>query len=155
MIRKAKIEDYLPICELATDLHNIHHDLQPDIHKWVDCALPVEQFKQLIEEEKMIVLEKEKHILGYVEIEIKQKGNYLEQEETILFINCFAVHEDYRGQGLGREFIEELEQYAKKKGYTKIKLNASFENKGAQAFYEAMGMKVRTIGYEKKIEKEV
>lgn len=150
MIRKAKRKDYLSICELATNLHNIHHELRPEHYRKVNCAMELEKFQELIEEERIIILEKQKHILGYAEIEIKKQGSNLECDATIFHIRSLIIKEPYRANGLGKEFFKELETYAKKKNCTQIQLLADEENKRAQKFYETIGLKVQTLKYEKK-----
>jgi GNAT superfamily N-acetyltransferase len=47
--------------------------------------------------------------------------------------------ENYRGQGIGKMIMNELEKKAKEKGYTKLVLDAWKKNTSARALYTKMG----------------
>jgi len=50
------------------------------------------------------------------------------------------VDDDYRGQGTGKELVEEFRKWAKDKGLSKIKVNVSFRNDKAINFYKKIGL---------------
>ena len=52
------------------------------------------------------------------------------------------VHPDYRGQGIGREFITFILQDALQLGATKVALQVDGKNTGAIALYEKMGFRL-------------
>jgi GNAT superfamily N-acetyltransferase len=52
------------------------------------------------------------------------------------------VREEYRGAGLAKKLMEELENQAKKRGYTKLILETGIQLPGAMAFYKKIGYSV-------------
>lgn len=56
------------------------------------------------------------------------------------FLGWFAVHKDYRQQGLGRKIIEKVERYVRSQKGRFITIDTGEDNK-AQIFYEKVGYK--------------
>ena len=54
-------------------------------------------------------------------------------------VHLFAVHPDFRGQGLARPFLEAVEQTARERGYKAVRLDTLVTNLGAQRTYERLG----------------
>jgi GNAT superfamily N-acetyltransferase len=52
------------------------------------------------------------------------------------------VREEYRGTGLAKQLMEELENQAKKRGYTKLILETGIQLPEAMAFYKKIGYSV-------------
>ena len=57
------------------------------------------------------------------------------------YIAEVAIDESLRGQGMGRKVLLDSINYAKRKGYKRVILDADFRNTGAKALYEKMGFK--------------
>ena len=57
------------------------------------------------------------------------------------YIAEVAIDESLRGQGMGRKVLLDSIDYAKRKGYKRVILDADFRNTGAKALYEKMGFK--------------
>ncbi len=64
-----------------------------------------------------------------------------------LLLDAIAVHENYRGQGIGSKLIEELFKWSKANGFKAIHLEVVDENPKAKALYERLGFVA--ISYEK------
>ena len=60
-------------------------------------------------------------------------------EKGDMLMDGIAVHQDYRGKGIGRRLLEELAVYAKEKGYNKLRLDVINTNPGARKLYERVG----------------
>lgn len=56
---------------------------------------------------------------------------------------ALAVDEKYRGLGVGRRLLEELEAWAKDKGCAGVRLVSGMDRLGAHAFYLRCGYIVR------------
>ena len=54
-------------------------------------------------------------------------------------VHLFAVHPDFRGQGLARPFLEAVERTARERGYKAVRLDTLVTNLGAQRTYERLG----------------
>lgn len=71
------------------------------------------------------------------------------REDDSYYIDCIAVFEDYRGQGIGSELMRLAEQQANEKGYVKTSLIVFEQNAGAIKLYERLGY--REVSREKTI----
>lgn len=56
-----------------------------------------------------------------------------------LLMDGIAVHEDFRGQGIGSQLFEALFSWAQEKGYKAIHLDVIDENPKAKSLYERLG----------------
>jgi ribosomal protein S18 acetylase RimI-like enzyme len=54
------------------------------------------------------------------------------------FLSWFAIHKDFRKQGLGRKIVEQVEKYAGSLGGRFMTIDTGADN-SAQAFYEKCG----------------
>ena len=62
-----------------------------------------------------------------------------------LELDNFAVDENYRSQGIGKQFEIEINNWAKDNGIESIELNTYVANSGSHKFYFNQGYKI--IGY--------
>lgn len=54
-------------------------------------------------------------------------------------VHLFAVHPDFRGQGLARPFLAAVEDDLARRGYRAVRLDTLVTNLGAQRTYERLG----------------
>ena len=50
-------------------------------------------------------------------------------------VDHVIIHEDYRGQGLGKQFLEWVSDYTQSKGCEAVELNTYSENRKSHKFY--------------------
>jgi GNAT superfamily N-acetyltransferase len=55
------------------------------------------------------------------------------------WIEDVVVHQDFRRQGIGRQLLDHLVEWAKTQGATRVQLVADQENADADLFYKALG----------------
>ncbi|HEY9842879.1 MAG TPA: GNAT family N-acetyltransferase [Candidatus Obscuribacterales bacterium] len=67
---------------------------------------------------------------------------YLPPRPDSLYLANVAVTADQRGQGLGRQLLEELHRQAQQQGLPRVELDVSLSNPRAQHFYESLGYHV-------------
>lgn len=78
----------------------------------------------------------------------KFMSNLYDKDEY--YISNLAVHENYRGQGIGIELLAKAEEIAKINGYKKLSLLVELDNSNAQRIYEKYGFKkTKTISLPK------
>ena len=63
-------------------------------------------------------------------------------EDNDFYIAEIAIDESLRGQGLGKSVLLDAIDYARKKDYNRVTLDADFRTSGAKALYERMGFQV-------------
>lgn len=54
-------------------------------------------------------------------------------------VHLFAIHPDFRGQGLARPFLAEVEDELRRRGCKAVRLDTLTTNVGAQRTYERLG----------------
>ena len=62
-------------------------------------------------------------------------------EDDDLCLAEIAVDSKLRGQGIGKKVVCDVIDYARRKGYKRVTLDADFRNKGAKRLYEKIGFK--------------
>lgn len=63
-------------------------------------------------------------------------------EKDDLYVAEIAIDDSLRGQGLGKEVLLDIIEYAKSKNLNRVILDADFRNVGAKKLYERLGFKV-------------
>ena len=94
------------------------------------------------DEEKIIVIEDNNVIVGYLCYKIKRNS---------LWIDEIVVGEKYRNNGYGKILMKEIENIAKEKKCKRVELNCWSFNKNALKFYENLGYTQQRIVFEKNI----
>ena len=94
------------------------------------------------------VAEYDQKIVGYVGL-IEQYTWQFDSE--ILVIQAFVIDEKYRGQGLGKFLLKEIENIALNKNITSIRLNSGNrpERFAAHEFYKKQGYSIYSLGFKK------
>lgn len=59
--------------------------------------------------------------------------------DQVVVMHLFAIHPDYRGQGLARPMVETAMAAKKADGFTVLRFDTIIDNLGAQRTYEALG----------------
>lgn len=102
----------------------------------------IELLKNYIKEGKAIVyaVKNEVELEGFVWFFEKCK-----QENRIIHINHFVVKEKYRSLGIGNKLLNQIENYAAKKGIKEIELFVTKKNNEAVKFYEGKSFEVERL----------
>lgn len=68
-------------------------------------------------------------------------------EGFALIIDDLYISSAYQGKGLGRKTMEEIENYARRKGYRRLQFQSEETNPGAKAFYTKLGYKPSDMSF--------
>lgn len=115
---------------------------------------PPEQLKQRIETLQQDpkyttwIAEYQNQIIGYVGLIEQFTWQF---DGVVLVIQAFVIDETYRGKGLGKLFLQEIEKIAFNKNITSITLNSGNrpERFDAHEFYKKIGFQVTSLGFKK------
>ncbi len=69
-----------------------------------------------------------------------------------LYISIIHVDVEYRGQHIGSQLIEKVQEYAERNNYNALFLHTEAHNTNAQCFYKSIGFKLERLQLAKKIE---
>lgn len=152
IIRPAKIEELDKIRILNTRIMEVVNQASDDdlVPKIAETEAGKEYFTEAIKREDgiFLVAEVEGKLIGYVNGGPKdmfhRKSKYFEIENV-------GVVPDFRGQGIGKELMEQITELAKLGGFTKIYVMSYYRNAKAVGFYKSLGYKEIDISLEKSI----
>lgn len=104
-----------------------------------------ELFQKIFDREthRIFVAENESHVfLGYVWVGV---GSNMMTGKRHGFIYDIFVEKEFRGKGVGRALLEKAESFCREKGYSRILLMVSVNNKAAAKLYDKMGFKMEQV----------
>ena len=125
MIRTVQVKDAPQIRDLCHQVLGYNSTLEK-------VAIQIDKFNQPDSGHFCFVYEEDQtgHILGYVEAEAY---------ESIYSDPGLNVFPFAQGRGIGRQLMEQVEELAKSRHYTFIRLNSASHRKEAHVFYEHIG----------------
>lgn len=153
IIRKAKISDFQGIHNLIMQVHKLHVNERNDIYKDVD-PINFEEFRTELSNSNNIYLiaELENEIVGICFSQIKEiSNNKIMKNRKILHIENICVDENHQKKGIGKKLYKQIVQLAKEKNIDNIELMVWGFNENAIKFYKNLGMSIKNLRFEQKI----
>ena len=147
-IRTAKVEDYNAVEAIMKQVHKLHVGWRPDVYKQQETILPLDEFKQAIQEQAFFVAEGEGKVVGILGLMYRHVETPVHVTKDIIFIDSMAVDEPYRKKGVGHAFFDFLKELKIEKGYDAIELQVNARNKGAYDMYRNYGFTEKSINME-------
>ena len=149
-------ERHIPgmIC-LLKQVGQVHHVGRPDIFRAGAQKYNEEDLKALLQDQSrpIFIAEEDGAVLGYGFCILKQTENDpVLRDSRSLYIDDLCVDENCRGKHVGSQIYAYIKDYARTIGCDTITLNVWAFNESALRFYEAMGMQMRNIHMEDKLE---
>jgi ribosomal protein S18 acetylase RimI-like enzyme len=142
-IREATMDDYEAISRVLREVDSMHWDAMPEIFR--ECDEPLrsrEYISGLITAENALLLlaEDSSRIVGAVSAVLRDAPDFqLYAPRRYAIIDCLAVTEEYRRQGLGGMLMESAHSWARENGATQCELCVWEFNQNAIDFYEELG----------------
>ncbi|MGG4398608.1 GNAT family N-acetyltransferase [Paenibacillus amylolyticus] len=148
-IRKAEMRDYSGVSLLMDELHQMHVEARPDLYRASETRMEKKEFIELLETDKRYLYVAESSetglILGYGSAQLSViQDNALMLDRKMLYIHELVVDNKHRGQGTGKQLLQAFIELGRELQADSVELSVSTFNSGAQAFYEQMGMVVRS-----------
>ena len=152
MIRKAAIADIDKAAEIFEQLHNIHVKARPDSF----LTVPNEFFKSRLEwyvteDNAELLVSDENGINAFAAVKVFDVNAEEKSPRRLCYVDCFAVDENCRRQGVGRRLMEYIGDLARENNCTSIQLGVAAFNEAAHEFYRTMGFTERTFIMEQKL----
>ena len=142
-VRKAKQEDINNgLLEVFIEGYRYHQNGRPDIFTINSDEELEEELLSIFKSDYIIVIVDDNKILGYLSYKIK------ERRVKLMDIDQLVIKENVRGQGLGRQLMEEAKKIAKDNNCVRIVFNCWSFNENALKVYDHMGFKRQRIMYE-------
>ena len=153
-IRRAVEADIPGILSLLRQVGLVHHHIRPDI--FPETTLKYDEFAllELLKDENrpIFVAMDGEFVAGYCFCVVKNcEAGRCSIQRKELYIDDLCVDENRRGQGIAKSLYRWVCDWAKEIGCDFVTLNVWCGNDGAMKFYDAMGMKPRSIMMEAKL----
>ena len=151
LIRNLSEKDYLNVCELEKQVHDIHYFNRPDLYNNGSDFFPQEYYNSLIKNENTIKLglEIDGKIVGIILSEIMETKNIpVIKKRKYCLINDIVIDKQHRRKGYAKMLFNELKNQINGLDVTSIELTVWPFNKEAISFYESLGMTAKNIRYE-------
>lgn len=154
-IRSAEVRDIPDILELLRQVGRVHHEGRPDLFRHNAQKYGASQVIDLLNNPNMpiFVAADGDRVLGYCFCQMKvYDRDPVIADHRELYIDDLCVHENCRGQQVGKALFAHTRQYAKDQGCSAVTLNVWCCNESAMGFYERLGLKPQKIGMEMLLE---
>ena len=141
MVRMACENDIGETAELFCELQNVHAEFRPDSFKSADSGIMHGILSDILigRECDAVVSESDGSINGYAVLRIADREDELHIAERRCTIEQFAVKSEFKRQGIGRELMDFIRKYAKKRKCGSIELSVWYDNFDAVDFYAEIG----------------
>jgi GNAT superfamily N-acetyltransferase len=144
-IREAGRRHVDAIVDQWNALMEIHRNLDADFFYATEYSDG--DYKQIISEtinnksddKKIIIALHKDAVVGYVTIEIVRFSMLMYNFDPFCVIGDIMIAEPYRNKGLGKKFIEEAKEIAKKQNVKKLMLNVFGKNKTTYEYFKHLG----------------
>ncbi len=146
-IRRAVEKDVDKICELLSQVLEIHAKILPDIFISVTTKYTHDELVEMFKNDEKpiyVAVDENDEVLGYAFCALKNQpfsNNMV--PFTSLFIDDLCVDASARGQHIGEKLFEHVKSEAKRLGCYEVTLNVWEGNDSARGFYDKMGLKVK------------
>ena len=139
IIRKATLDDLFEIQNLNNLLFKLEKEnFDPTlVEDWPLSADGKNYFKELIENNFVVVAIINNEIVGYLAGSINEKGSY--EEIQYGEVNNMFIKSECRGYGLGKLLINEFKNYCSSNSINNLVVTASAKNVNAIEFYKRNG----------------
>ena len=145
MIRIAETKDIPRILDLLSQVLEVHAKGRPDIFISGTTKYTEEELQGKLNDPDnpiFVFTDEEGIVQGYAFCNIERPAHLNNiRDFSTLYIDDICVDENHRRKRIAQSLYEKCVKYAKTMGCYHITLNVWASNPGAQAFYEAMGMK--------------
>lgn len=146
MIRKAKISDIDDVAEIYEEIHT-REDLGLITVGWIRDLYPTRQTAlDSLRRDDLFVYEHEGKVIAAAIINKIQDESYVNapwkygaKDIEVCVIHTLVVDPKFNGKGIGVDFVQFYEEYAKEKGCSELRLDTNGKNLKARALYKNLG----------------
>lgn len=141
IIENANMDDVPALVQLLNVLFSIEQDFHPDEQRQSDgLRLILQNPNHAVIK---VARDKEENVIGMVSAQLvisSAQGSYS------AWIEDMVISEDYRAQGVGRQLLSAVLQWAKEKGATRAQLLVDLDNEPALGYYNHLGWESSRMG---------
>lgn len=151
MLELAQSADREAVERMARQVHAMHVAWRPDLFEIPEALYPEERFQTAVAERELYVAKLGGTLVGYVLVRIRNVEAPGLVKRRVMLLDEICVEESCRGQGIGKNMMEDVHALAKAFGCTDLQLGVYPQNDGAVAFYQKCGFTIRSIDMQRKV----
>lgn len=144
MIRRAEEKDIAGLNRLLEQVLMVHYEGRPDLWRANAKKYTDAQLKEILCDESrpvFVCVDNVGYVQGYAFCVVEDfTYDNVRAPKKSLYIDDLCVDENSRGKHIGTSLYNYVLDFAKSNGFYSITLNVWESNKGARAFYDAMGL---------------
>lgn len=146
MIRIADINDREMLTDLFIELHRHHVEIKPETFRMPEREWFSKRIAEILNDGvHTVIVHESENIDGYAVLRITEVNAEEKIPRRLCYIDCLAVAENRRRQGIGSELFGAVKSFGNDHGCTSVQLGVSAYNTDAIDFYNKMGLSPRTI----------
>lgn len=142
MVRFAEERDLEQVNRLREQVNALHAAGRPDLFKSGFCRELRDLAGEMLRDENrdILVAERDGALCGMACVEyLRWPESAYMRERNVYHIAEFCVDEAFRRRGVGRELLAFMGRDARRRGFSRIELDAWSFNEDALKFYESAG----------------
>lgn len=151
MLELARPGDREAVNGLALQIHELHVAWRPDIYEMVSELYPEERFLEAVKQRQLYVARVNGITVGYVLLKIRDYDWPGVVHRKVMVIEELCVEELCRGQGIGKQIMEDVWALCRAFRCTDLQLGVYPQNDDAVGFYQKCGFSIRSITMQRKV----
>lgn len=145
MTRKARIADYEELLGIYTEVDELHRTNHPELFKKPEDGARARSYieENLSNESKVLfVAETAGTIVGFAECYIQRSSTFpVIREREWVQLDNIAILKEYQHLHAGSRLLDEVVDWAREKGISRVELKVYDFNSSARDFYISKGFK--------------
>lgn len=142
-IRRATASDASLLAALNNHVHGLHVEAEPEIYRPTVREELETWFRRILGEdggsEALIAFEGDAAVGHVILRKVESPGHAFAHPHALVMVDQLAVAPAHRRAGVGRALMEAVATRARELGVHEVQLDVRAHNRGAIAFYEALG----------------
>ena len=151
MLELARPGDREAVNALALQIHELHVAWRPDIYEMVSELYPEDRFLEAVKQRQLYVARVNGITVGYVLLKIRDYDWPGVVRRKVMVIEELCVEELCRGQGIGKQIMEDVWALSRAFRCTDLQLGVYPQNDDAVGFYQKCGFTIRSITMQRKV----
>lgn len=151
MLELARPGDREAVNALALQIHELHVAWRPDIYEMVSELYPEDRFREAVKQRQLYVARVNGITVGYVLLKIRDYDWPGVVRRKVMVIEELCVEELCRGQGIGKQIMEDVWALSRAFRCTDLQLGVYPQNDDAVGFYQKCGFTIRSITMQRKV----
>ena len=151
MLELARPGDREAVNALALQIHELHVAWRPDIYEMFSELYPEDRFLEAVKQRQLYVARVNGITVGYVLLKIRDYDWPGVVRRKVMVIEELCVEELCRGQGIGKQIMEDVWALSRAFRCTDLQLGVYPQNDDAVGFYQKCGFTIRSITMQRKV----